>query len=789
MIKLKQNKKTVHPYIHNSVSEDCNSSITLTPLENLNDSSKRQSLNPTNGSSRSSSDNETADNNGELKNKESFRERKEYYKKIEKQFKDNPVTAKLAKGFFFDTADFNFSSDSKRSLRGNSITVKKESTEEVLSTKSISQVVKSPKKRFINKEQQAKYDTLNKLKKHDLIKAIIEKEEKEKLTATQIVNLTKQLELQKMESGKSSTNNQTSKYKLRTLELTRLSLEIEVKKAELNFIEPCNNEYVHVEKMGQVHSLILTLNSLISDIKKEYKETALKTTNKTKTTKLNKPLLGVKRGLSRESNLTNVKKKLKINKTVKAKVAENVKVKHEMDIIDDDYANYLAETKEIFETKKALDVFKQNPFFVKKLKKTCEFLKKPQTILHFSDTLVEKDKNFAPGEHSFIDLIISPLWPTLKERYVILGNPEIKAINGFQIDSLREIYDLLQLNNYIFFKEKEELINNLIFDFYKNLVKRKNNAKYDFRNVSIFEKLINQWNDFVTSNVYSSKELLKNASEVYLNKKLPLFFMKYISNYTYGRTILPNAKKLTKYKGFSDKTYGELMSDFLILAFDKCGMNSKTKYVDLGSGIGNTNFFASLAYNVESSFGCEIMQNPSELCVLYQNYFVKMLEVFGINNHTSLSFDLEKSFMDNDIVKEKLKSCDILLLNNFIFSPVINIEVTKLVSYLPPGAKIIHLKPLQTLEKQNTLRRRKEQINYNENSIDSIEFFGQNSTKALSESSADNEENNKIFDNIRDYKGKERILITSKYQMPCGDMVSWTTNNDQYNYFITEIST
>ncbi|OBA26482.1 histone methylation DOT1, partial [Hanseniaspora valbyensis NRRL Y-1626] len=182
--------------------------------------------------------------------------------------------------------------------------------------------------------------------------------------------------------------------------------------------------------------------------------------------------------------------------------------------------------------------------------------------------------------------------------------------------------------------------------------------------------------------------------------KLPLYFMKHITNYIYGRIILPDAKKLTKYEGFSDKTYGELMSDFLTLAFDKCGMNSESTFVDLGSGIGNTNFFASLSYNVKSSFGCEIMKNPSELCGLYHNYFIKMLQLYGISNHTVLEFELEKSFMDNEVVNEKLKSCSILLLNNFIFSPSINIEATKLVKYLPSGSKIIHLKPLQTLEKQ-----------------------------------------------------------------------------------------
>ena len=764
------------------------------------------------GQSSSSKTLTPSENNSEEEDKKSFFKQET---SMENDIKDHKIndednkydktTAVLAKSFFFDASEFDISAEAKRTLRRDApVIVKIEEKEKIIGGK------KSTKSKFSDSEQ---FKSLNNLTKNSLIDKIIKQEKNESLKDLEIENLKNQIEDQwEMENekiNKQITNSQNKlkslnlQVKHKTMKLQELEVDIQAKKCESREMIHCNNSEEHADRMSEIHNLKLQLKNLISSYRKDQIQLK-KTINQNNLENLDKKKsVGIKRTLSNNNNNDTSK-----NKKAK-KIQEELFSDQETDSIEKpkikkrtknlSREEYLSEKNELFAATKTDDISESNPFFIETLPDSCGFLDQPETFLHFTDILMEQDRVFAPGEYAHVDVIISPLWPSLKEKFIIFNNADMKGVNGFTLDSLREIYDILQLNNLIFFNEKLKKINYLLFQFYEKLIERKKSSKCNPKLINFFQRLILKWNKLVTEQDFFTKsQMLKNARDLYKAKKLPLYFMKNITNYIYGRIILPDAKKLTKYEGFSDKTYGELMSDFLTLAFDKCGMNSESTFVDLGSGIGNTNFFASLSYNVKSSFGCEIMKNPSELCGLYHNYFIKMLQLYGISNHTVLEFELEKSFMDNEVVNEKLKSCSILLLNNFIFSPSINIEATKLVKYLPSGSKIIHLKPLQTLEKQNTLRRRKEHINYNENSVQFKTMIENNNNnnknsnnnskgnQKKSHGDSDNDDN-KIYGAIKDLDGNQRILITTKYQMPSGDMVSWTTNNDQYNYFVTEV--
>lgn len=715
--------------------------------------------------------------------------RKNHDRMVEEKLQDHPIAAKLAKGFFFDISELDLNIGGQRSFRKRNPVVKEPDTENLIATET-KKHKKPSQLRVVKKKFAKKYKLLKLLSKDDLILKILESEETEKLRDIEIQhlrgNFKKQIDNSATTKSHVTPSKEPKKQKLNSKfqnmisQIKTLDLEVEIQKDALQSYDPFSNPDERKKTIRALMDLKVQIDSVLMCLEKEgfSNETSCSATY----LELNdRSTIGVKRSMIRKDPTNKKLKKSNHSNTVKEKIGL------ELNVLDQKRKQYLEDKQELFNTNKNTQVSKMNSFFVRTLSSTCYFLDDPETFLHFANTLVEEDRVFTAGEHENVDVVISALYPDVKETYVIFGNVEAKGKNGHTVDSLRDIYDIFQLNNIIYFNEGNEEINQLLFEFYESLLERQNKLKYDHKKVSVFKTLILKWNKIVCAenSILSSKKLLENANHLYLNNGLPLYFMKFLSNYIYGRIVLPEAKKLTKYKGFSDKTYGELMSDFLTLAFDKCEMNSESNYVDLGSGVGNTNFFASLSYNVKTSFGCEIMDNPSDICLLYLNYFAKILQLFGIDNHTILEFDLKKSFMDNESVIEKLKTCNILLLNNFIFSPEINIEVTKLVTYLPIGAKVIHLKPLQTLEKQNTSRKRKQRIRYSESSTRELD---KKSGISATHSQQNQVGSDEIIETFKASIGINKIITSRKYQMPSGDMVSWTTNNNHYNYFISKIS-
>lgn len=449
-------------------------------------------------------------------------------------------------------------------------------------------------------------------------------------------------------------------------------------------------------------------------------------------------------------------------------------------------------------------------------------------VLHYYDILGKTTLSPQLQKSSaIVDVVISAIYPTVTEKYIIHSNPNIGTKNNFSIDSLMVIYDLMQLNNLIFFNRKLQALNDLIYSFYKELYVRNNSSKYDVTRFPIFVEIINKYNNFVKGAKLSKSKMLRYANTLYMQEKLPKYLCNFICNYVYGRTIIPEARKLSKYVGFSDKTYGELLPDFLSMVFEKCHLDYNSSYVDLGCGIGNTNYYAGLLANVASSFGCEIMENPSDLCVKYGDYFKKMVALFGFQNHTDYSFSLKKSFMGNEEVVKKLQTCDVLLLNNFIFSGDINIAATRLVKNLPIGAKVIHLKPLMTIDKSAMSKVTRARVDYNLNKkVDNyvlVDESDSSSKKKLNKDEPSDQKANQYLKdedleaNIREMRdsfrirhanGKlnkrlnedsdnlvevtkllldDKVLVSFKFAMPPGEMVSWTSDNAYYNFYISKV--
>lgn len=532
----------------------------------------------------------------------------------------------------------------------------------------------------------------------------------------------------------------------------------------------------------------------------------------------------VKREAPVEEEITSkpVKKQKKVNSNTVKKSNRELLLEKEKQAREE----YEQEVSENFMESTVISISSENPLFYNML---SDIPVDDVELINFYDVLGKT----APSSNSryssaTVNVVVSALFPNKTEKYIIHSSNNVGTRENFSIDSLMVIYDLMQLNNIIYINRKIEPLNDLLYSFYKELCIRSKKTRFDPSRISVFVDMINQYNDILQSSKMNKRTMLKNANDLYIKRKLPKYFCNFICNYVYGRIVIPEAKKLSKYVGFSDKTYGELLPDFLSMVFDKCQLGYNSNFVDLGSGIGNTNYFASLIGNVSSTFGCEIMENPSDLCVKYGEYFRKIMKLFGINIHSEYNFSLKRSFINNEDVVKNLKQCDVLLLNNFIFSGDINIEATNLINNLPIGAKVIHLKPLMTMNKAAVSRVTKARIDYNVNKMQEIHniveessinrrqtfsktgvVFDEKKTHYLKDAELDdldrvirdslriknedgslNETLNQESDNLVEVTRlilDDKMLVSLKYAMPSGDMVSWTSDNDWYSFYISKV--
>lgn len=179
--------------------------------------------------------------------------------------------------------------------------------------------------------------------------------------------------------------------------------------------------------------------------------------------------------------------------------------------------------------------------------------------------------------------------------------------------------------------------------------------------------------------------LLKRVTEI------SRFAIQQILLRAYTRIVSPNSRKLRNYKAFTAEVYGELLPSFVSEVLTKVELKPEHKFYDLGSGVGNTTFQAALEFGVKESGGCEVMSHASELTVQQEIFLQKQLMVLGMSP-LNLNFSLNQSFVDNRLVRQRCVECDILIVNNYLFDFLLNVEVGKLLYGMKPGSKIISLK-------------------------------------------------------------------------------------------------
>ncbi|CCH61357.1 hypothetical protein TBLA_0E03030 [Henningerozyma blattae CBS 6284] len=286
-----------------------------------------------------------------------------------------------------------------------------------------------------------------------------------------------------------------------------------------------------------------------------------------------------------------------------------------------------------------------------------------------------KSKELNPDSIVWLKNII---YPNFEEAYFIQFNSAVSRYNPMlEIGRIVEYTFLLFLPRQYENSISDKLIENM-------------ELALENEDESLFKSCVTQYNELVES--IPRHEVLKKLK--LFDNMIPKTFIHDFLYIIYTRSIHPNHNKLRQYKSFSSEVYGELLPNFLSVAFEQCQMKQEHVFMDLGCGVGNCTIQASLEYGCKLSFGCEIMKNASDIAEIQYDELTKRCELFGLQLGP-IEFSLRQSFLGNDRVNELLPQCDILLLNNFLFDAKLNIEVEKLIQVLKPGTKVITLRNLK----------------------------------------------------------------------------------------------
>ncbi|OBT62264.1 hypothetical protein VE03_08563 [Pseudogymnoascus sp. 23342-1-I1] len=158
---------------------------------------------------------------------------------------------------------------------------------------------------------------------------------------------------------------------------------------------------------------------------------------------------------------------------------------------------------------------------------------------------------------------------------------------------------------------------------------------------------------------------------------------------TYDRAVSPKVDLLRKYENGTNEIYGELKSNLVYKILAETKITSEQVFVDLGSGVANVVLQAALQVGCES-WGCEIMENACSIAEAQKAEFEARCRLWGLQPGLTR---LERGdFMVNDDIRAALQRADVVLVNNEVFTPELNVSLVNLFLDLKEGCKIVSLK-------------------------------------------------------------------------------------------------
>ncbi|ORE15891.1 histone-lysine N-methyltransferase, H3 lysine-79 specific, partial [Rhizopus microsporus] len=159
----------------------------------------------------------------------------------------------------------------------------------------------------------------------------------------------------------------------------------------------------------------------------------------------------------------------------------------------------------------------------------------------------------------------------------------------------------------------------------------------------------------------------------------------------YSRTAAPMAHALNNYEPFSDMVYGEVNPILVKEFITKTRIHSRSVFMDLGCGIGNVVLQVAAQTGCEA-YGIEINETPCKIAKRQLKEYAARMKAWRLpTGKVHFRFGDFLDVVANDL-HEVFRRADVLLVNNFAFSPGINQALARLFLDLREGTKIISLK-------------------------------------------------------------------------------------------------
>ncbi|KAK0538507.1 Nucleosomal histone H3-Lys79 methylase [Tilletia horrida] len=158
----------------------------------------------------------------------------------------------------------------------------------------------------------------------------------------------------------------------------------------------------------------------------------------------------------------------------------------------------------------------------------------------------------------------------------------------------------------------------------------------------------------------------------------------------YARVVGPKVEDLNNYEAFSDNVYGELLPRFSAEIAHLTGLGPASVFVDMGSGVGNVLVQLALQTGC-SAYGCEMMETPATLARAQIEEARARWAMWGLKGGEVEAW--KDNFCTNDQVREVLRKADVVLVNNYAFTPATNDKLVLQFLDLKDGCHIISLKP------------------------------------------------------------------------------------------------
>jgi len=165
----------------------------------------------------------------------------------------------------------------------------------------------------------------------------------------------------------------------------------------------------------------------------------------------------------------------------------------------------------------------------------------------------------------------------------------------------------------------------------------------------------------------------------------------HITGQCYERTVGPRIEELKKYEAFSDNTYGELLPPFVAHIAGLVGLMEDGVMVDMGSGVGNCVVQASMATGCKS-YGFENQPAAASIAAAQVNELRIRSRLWGLKHGSCETHEVDFLAAPH-LVTPALKTADLVLVNNYVFSPSTNESLSYLFLDLKEGAKVVSLKP------------------------------------------------------------------------------------------------